>query len=207
MDNIQQLLKEMKGKVPDCTASRQRLKSILSDYIPTEKQKINSILNAYDEDVENRISGSSDKTLTALQFIKILKDDYGMTEDNAFWSIETWCYLLGYEEIAEAIENTIGNSTHAPKKQQANPSNSGNKCAELGMGIYKAGVDIPLGELKLKIETKRKNPVWYGLTKNPNNTDAHQSFIDQTYITIKDGQYLYFENPGGETLKIAVYTV
>ena len=159
MDNIQQLLKEMKGKVPDCTASRQRLKSILSDYIPTEKQKINSILNAYDEDVENRISGSSDKTLTALQFIKILKDDYGMTEDNAFWSIETWCYLLGYEEIAEAIENTIGNSTHAPKKQQANPSNSGNKCAELGMGIYKAGVDIPLGELKLKIETKRKNPV------------------------------------------------
>ena len=52
MNDVQQKLIEMRKNIPDCTSSRQRLRSILSDYFPTEKQLINSILNAYDEDIQ-----------------------------------------------------------------------------------------------------------------------------------------------------------
>jgi hypothetical protein len=196
MDNIQQLLKEMKCKVPDCTASRQRLKSILSDYIPTEKQKINSILNAYDEDVENRISGSSDKTLTALQFIKILKDDYGMTEDNAFWSIETWCYLLGYDEISEAIKNIYPQNAgnQQPPQTQKQPNNSAQSIT-LFHGIYLAGSDFVAGEIKLKVTTplKKNEEIYYAILRKGSNSNeiiTNGFFKSQVILNIKDGQRL-----------------
>lgn len=192
MDNIQSQLKEMKNTIPDCTTSRQRLKSILSDYIPTEKQKINSILNAYDEDVENKINGSSDKTLTALQFIKILKDDYGMTEDNAFWAIETWCYLLGYDEISEAIKNIYPQNTGNPQPPQ--PNNSG-QSTTLFHGIYLAGSDFIAGEIKLKVTTplKKSDEIYYAILRKGSNSNeiiTNGFFKSQVILNIKDGQRL-----------------
>ena len=83
MNAVQQKLIEMKKNIPDCSSSRQRLRSILSDYFPTEKQLINSILNAYDEDVETKLRSSSDPTLTALQMIKVLQNDYGLSNASA----------------------------------------------------------------------------------------------------------------------------
>ena len=38
---------------PDCIATRVKLRGILADCFPTEKVKINLILNAYDEGIDN----------------------------------------------------------------------------------------------------------------------------------------------------------
>lgn len=196
MDNIQSQLKTIKSTIPDCTASRQRLKSILSDYIPSEKQKINSLLNAYDEDIENRLCGSSDKTLTALQFIKILKDDYGLTDGNAFWSIETWCYILGYDEISEAIKNIYPqNVSNQQSTQTPKQANSSGQSITLFHGIYLAGSDFSSGEIKLKATKplKKNEEIYYAILRKGSNSNeiiTNGFFKSQVILNIKDGQRL-----------------
>lgn len=196
MDNIQSQLKTMKSTISDRTTSRQRLRSILSDYIPTERQKINSLLNAYDEDIENRLCGSSDKTLTALQFVKILKDDYGMTDDNALWSIETWCYILGYDEISEAINNIYPqNAGNQQSPQTLKQANSSGQSITLFYGIYLAGSDFSSGEIKLKVTTplKKNEKIYYAILKKGSNSNeiiTNGFFRSQVILSIKDGQRL-----------------
>ena len=190
MTDVQQKLIEMRKNIPDCTSSRQRLRSILSDYFPTEKQLINSILNAYDEDVETKLKSSSDPTLTALQMIKVLQNDYGLTSPSAFTAIEAWCYMIGYSEIADALESI--KATQVPQTQsntEIKQLPSKDVC-EIGLGIYKAGVDIPAGEISIQILKKPRLDVFYGIGKNPNRINDNQTFKDKTYITITEGQFL-----------------
>ena len=190
MNDVQQKLIEMRKNIPDCTSSRQRLRSILSDYFPTEKQLINSILNAYDEDVETRLKSSSDPTLTALQMIKVLQNDYGLTSPSAFIAVEAWCYMIGYSEIADALE-----SIKAAQVPQI-PSNTGTSqqsppaVCEIGLGIYKAGIDFPAGELSIQVLSKPKLTLFYGIGKTPNRVGHDKTFKDKIYITIENGQYL-----------------
>ena len=188
MNATQQKLVEMKKNIPDCTSSRQRLRSILSDYFPTEKQLINSILNAYDEDIEIRLKSSSDPTLTALQMIKVLQNDYGLTIPSAFTAVEAWCYMIGYSEIAEALSNT--NIAQQPSGQPMQPSLTSQPSVEVGLGILKAGIDIPSGELRLQLLKKTQLGINYGIGKSPNKINYDEEFRDTTYIRIKDGEYL-----------------
>ena len=59
--------------------------------------------------------------------------------------------------------------------------------------MYKAGLDIPYGELRIKRNQKSEYKIWYGIAKNPNRIDANKDFMDQTYITIEKDQYLKLE--------------
>jgi len=99
MDGIQTKLIEMKTAHPQCTTNRQKLKSLLADYIPSNRREINLLLSAYDEDFQIKLASQQDKTLFAIHFIKQLRDDYGMTEDAALWTVESWCYLLEMNEL------------------------------------------------------------------------------------------------------------
>ncbi len=190
MNDVQQKLIEMRKNIPDCTSSRQRLRSILSDYFPTEKQLINSILNAYDEDIETRLKSSSDPTLTALQMIKVLQNDYGLTSPSAFTAVEAWCYMIGYSEIADALESIKATQVPQVPSNIGMPQPSSRTACEIGLGIYKAGVDFPAGELSIQILKKPKLDIFYGIGKNPNKINDNESFKDKTYITISDGQFL-----------------
>ncbi len=197
MDKVKNKLMKLKKDFPDCTATRQRLRSILSDHFPTEKQLINAILNAYDEDVENRLKSSSDRTLSALQLFKVLKYDYGMTDSSALLAIESWCYILGYIEAAEALSGVkvsqqqaaVGNSAAGPQSAPCPQST-----VDLGFGTYKAGVDFPAGEISLQVVGKKpKYKIWYCVSKKPNRIDANESFMDKTYVVVKEGEYLKLE--------------
>ena len=188
MNAVQQKLIEMKKNIPDCSSSRQRLRSILSDYFPTEKQLINSILNAYDEDVETKLRSSSDPTLTALQMIKVLQNDYGLSNASAHNAIAAWCCMLGYTEIADALGPGIESQPSTPQTWQA-PSSPAS--IEVGLGILRAGMDIPSGELRLQVLKKTKLGINYGIGKTPNKINYDdEEFRDTTYIRIKDGEYL-----------------
>lgn len=190
MNAAQQQLVEMKKNIPDCTASRQRLRSILSDYFPTDKLLINSILNAYDEDIETKLRNSSDPTLTALQMIKALQNDYGLTPSSAFTAVEAWCYMTGYTEIADALENIKVTQSLQVPSSAGTPQQSLSMVCEVGLGIYKAGVDFPAGELSIQVLSKPKLTLFYGIGKVPNRINSDKSFKDKTYITIQEGQYL-----------------
>lgn len=191
MNATQQKLVEMKKNIPDCTSSRQRLRSILSDYFPMDKQLINSILNAYDEDVEAKLKSSKDRTLTALQLIRVIQNDYGLTAVSARSAVEAWCYMLAYTDIAEALGemDIVQNQPAAPI-----PSARSSSTYQLGFGIYKAGVDFPAGEVCLEVRTSGVPKVYYGIGKNPNRIDADEYFADKTYIHVTNGQFLKLEN-------------
>lgn len=184
-------LMRIKTEVPDCTATRQRLRSVLSDFFPTEKQMINAILNAYDENVEGRLTASNDRTLAALQLVKLLKSDYGMTGTSALLAVRSWCYILGYIDVGDVLED-IGKSQGREQNGSFDKHVPGNT-VDIGQGIYKAGVDFPAGELCLQKIGTSSLSIFYGINKNPNRVGNDKNFMDKTYINIVDGQYLKLE--------------
>lgn len=66
----------------ECLTERNGLRAVLTDYLPN-----NLILNAFDSDVVETLRNGTDVTLSALNCISQLENDYGITKDAAFWSI------------------------------------------------------------------------------------------------------------------------
>lgn len=103
MDQIQQSLCDMKKQKPACLTDRNILRSALVDYLPSNKLKQNLLLNAFDNDAVPNLRKGADVTLRALNCISRLENDYGITKDAAFWTVLTWCYLLGLDAVADAL--------------------------------------------------------------------------------------------------------
>ena len=192
MDNIQKALVQMISDQPLCINDRKQLKAVLSDYIPQNKLQQNLILDAYDEDIVNRLQASSDATLHSLQMVKILEDGYGLTKDAAIWAVVTWCKMLNCIEIAEVIEKTI---TTPPVLLDSSSSSSQKNAVlklPLGHGMYKAGVDFPAGEIKIESARKKNSSdIYYAIIqKSSNDIVINGFFKTQFYLTISDGQRL-----------------
>ena len=75
MDQIQQSLCEMRKQKPACLTDRNILRAAIADYLPSNKLQQNLLLNAYDLDIVNSLSNSSDKTLVALNLISQMEND------------------------------------------------------------------------------------------------------------------------------------
>lgn len=61
-------------------------------------------------------------------------------------------------------------------------------------GMYKAGVDIPAGEHKLIFESDYAAYYEHSLdsTHTPESIIASDNFSDDIYVTVNDGEYIYF---------------
>lgn len=184
MDDAQKNVVTLLKENPDGLQSRSRFRSLLLDYLPNDKMHQNLLLSAYDEDIVQSLSAGSDKTLAALRLIKVLQDNYGITAEASMWTIKTYCYLLNLGEIADAIGSISPNNAPTPVKKTA-PQQS-----TLRLGVYKAGVDFPAGELSIQVTKKTRLGIYYGISKNPNRIEANNSFMDKAYIRIDEGQYL-----------------
>lgn len=103
MDQIQQSLCDMTKRKPACLTDRTIFRSALADYLPSNKLKQNLLLNAFDNDVVQSLRKGSDVTLSALNCISQLENNYGITKDAAFWAVQTWCYILGLDKVADAL--------------------------------------------------------------------------------------------------------
>lgn len=196
MDEFQKKLIEMKKQVPDCTASRQRLRSVMSDFFPGEKRRINAILNAYDEDIEVRLSNSSDKTLTALQLVKVLKDDYGLADDNAVEAAAAWCFIMGLDEIAEAL--SFIQITSDKTNIETAPSNRQNGFRKkFSEGVYLSGYDFPAGDVQLEVDSlvdrDGVSGVYYEIIKKGANTYTTNGSVKpngHVILSLKEGMKL-----------------
>lgn len=67
---------------------------------------------------------------------------------------------------------------------------------ETGSGIYLAGVDIHPGTIRLMAFRPKDcsaSNIYYEVVDNPNDADAQNKFIDQTYVVVNSGQFLVIE--------------
>ncbi len=196
MDENQSKLVQIKDILPNYLKDRQKLKSLFCDTLPNNKLHVNLLINAFDENIVESLSVFSDKTLLALKCVRTLIDNYGVSNDNAIWAIQTWCYLFGLNDIAEMLGLTKGKSDSA----NSIPSMSGTEY-KIRAGVYKAGVDFPAGELCIKNITNPDNTVFgiaWGIGKNPAkiraDVDSH-FFHDRVYLYVAIDEYLKIEGP------------
>ena len=193
MDQVQQSLCDMKKQKPACLTDRNILRSALADYLPSNKLKQNLLLNAFDNDVVQSLRKGSDVTLSALNCISQLENDYGITKDAAFWSVQTWCYLLGLDAVATALEvvKPTATTTVMPITPAANTYT-------IGLGIYRAGTDFPAGEISVKVDTPiKKGEIRAQSGKNIKRLSGMIDFKDKIYVTLNEGEYLQLESVYG----------
>lgn len=95
---------------PDCTSNRVKFRGILSDVFPTERVKINLILNAYDEGIIDEIDHSIQLDATLFDRMKIrIINSYGISEKNAEWAINYW-----FEKYGVAVCNKSRQDVRKP---------------------------------------------------------------------------------------------
>lgn len=115
-----------------------------------------------------------------------------MTKGLSSWSIQTWCYILGEDSVATALE--VLQPSNQSQTQGSNINVQSGASHKIGLGIYRAGTDIPEGQISVQVESKPKFNIYYGIGKNPNKIEALETFMDKTYVFIQNGQFLKTES-------------
>ena len=206
MDNIQIKVIDAIRAHKDLITDRSKFKGMLADYLLDDKVHLNVLMNAYDEKFPLKIKNASDKALLAIQHIKLLSENYGISENYAKWSIVTWCAVLGLDEVSDAI-NSIETKTDKPNEVINKFSSDDSKDYELGLGTYCAGVDFPAGTVKIQAEWDDRGTILYEVSNKIEFTRKWTgSFINQTYLKINLGDFIYFELED-ENLKKDLYSI
>lgn len=206
MDQIQQSLCEMRKQKAACLTDRNILRAAIADYLPNNKLKQNLLLNAFDNDVVQTLRKGADATLSALTCISQLENDYGITKDAAFWSIQTWCYLLGLDAVADAL--VILQPTNQVPANTAVPSGATGTEYKIGLGIYRAGTDFPAGELSVQVDKKIKNNVYYEVSKTAKFTSSDDGYFkDKIYVQMAEGHFLKLYTYGSEDITFTVKVI
>lgn len=195
MDQIQQLLCDIKKQQSACLTDRNVLRSVLADYLPSSKLQQNLLMNAYDIDVIRGLSASADKTLMALNLVSQMENDFGVQKDAAVWAISTWCYVLDLYEIGTALSAIQSSSPSAPvpNNTQSSPSSALYE-ADVDKGIYLAGIDFPEGEVKLiSLYKNQSKEIYFAILEkgSANNKIITNGFFKtHAWLTVKKGQRL-----------------
>lgn len=96
MDNYIQRLTEMIKSHPKCLERASTLHGLLCDMFPKEKLKNKLLMDAYQIGVTAELSKGGKPDVNALnRMLDKLTVDAGITEDNAYWAIDTWLIVLG----------------------------------------------------------------------------------------------------------------
>jgi len=193
MDDIQIKAVNAIKEHMNCLESRNMLRGILSDYLLDDKMHINLILNAYDDEFHLRIRNAEEKSLVALQFIKILVDDYGISEKNAKWSVEVWCAVLGFQEVADALCVITSADNYNNVQDNKTSRLDGNKIYEIGIGVYCAGIDFPCGRLVVNATWKKsKDSISFYTGNSLAKLEYIDCFTDRLYIDVAENQLIKF---------------
>ncbi len=201
MDDVQKKVVAALKVNKDCLTDHSRLKSVLTDVIPGDRIHTNLIMNAYDDQIFKRFF-EPDITLAMLQFIPSLVSGYGISEENALWSVVTWCYVFSKIDVAEALLNfktgkSISTSTQAGSLTMIDPNN---ETGEIELKMYKAGVDFPVGTLRVTVvfdynEDDEDHDRYYvrcHIGKKPTKLEDYIELRSQTYIELEKGEYVEF---------------
>lgn len=208
MDQIQTVLKDMILHHPDCISSRSKMKALLFDYLPSNRRECNLLLSAFDEDVVPKLNDHADPALSAMRVVKLLKDDHGLTGDAATWAVQTWCYLLNADNIANALEVFHSSTPSSPSTTAVVTDKLTSEEYQIGLGIHRAGTDFPAGDLSFELKGRTKEPIFYGVGDTPNKIETFEnSFKTKTYARMEEGQYIKMETDEERALTFIVRKV
>lgn len=83
---------------PECIKDRIRFKALLLDFFPTEKLKVNLIMNGFDEGIIRAIDIANElDDLMYSRWVKRLIDNYGVSDENANWTVDYWFKEYGVD--------------------------------------------------------------------------------------------------------------
>ena len=81
---------------PEALSDRKLLKNILNDTFPTDSKEVNLLLNGFDTGVVALQNVPVDElSMRSVQVQNQMKQDFGITEGNAIWVVDTWLAALG----------------------------------------------------------------------------------------------------------------
>lgn len=109
MDDIQKLIVSTLSQYE--WNDSKKLKSLLSDIIPTERLLIRLLLVSYEEGIFDDFQNVNDEKITTHRAIKKLVYECGISEENAIWTVGVWRRIVGlsgefeYKEEIEEINN------------------------------------------------------------------------------------------------------
>ncbi len=178
--------------------NREKLYAYLRGSIKDEL-RCRLLMDAYDIGFLPKVYKELDKEKVAKGFSDLLVEKYGITRDNANWSINTWCKVFNYNIDLERVQdkcmdNVMSDVENNNKKTEDE--------VELGVGIYKCGIDVEPGELALTVTWKKggafdgREYLCYKVSSVPNRfEDEECQFRDKCYVRIQKGQYLQIEGP------------
>lgn len=85
-------------------------RTFLMDCIPQEKLLINTMMAAYEIGICDALKEDNTSQIVYMKYTNRLIKEYGLSEENAIWSISTWCYVFDKEieekDIDEASSQT-----------------------------------------------------------------------------------------------------
>lgn len=95
LDDFTFKLREMVDAYPETLTDRRILKNILNDTFPTDGKEVNLLLNGFDSGIMSLRSVPDDElSMRSVQIQNQLKQDFGITEGNAIWVVDTWMEAL-----------------------------------------------------------------------------------------------------------------
>lgn len=102
MDEFTLKLHDMIDAYPESLSDRKLLKNILNDTFPTEGKEINLLLNGYDSGIITlRTAPQDELPMRSAQIQQQMRQDFGITEGNAAWVMDTWMAALSLTEGAD----------------------------------------------------------------------------------------------------------
>ena len=95
LDDFTLKLRDMVDAYPEALTDRKILKNILNDTFPTDGKEVNLLINGFDSGIMAlRIVPEDELSMRSGQIQNQLKQDFGITEGNALWVVDTWMAAL-----------------------------------------------------------------------------------------------------------------
>ena len=95
LDDFTLKLRDMVDAYPEALSDRKLLKNILNDTFPTDGKEVNLLLNGYDSGIMSlRTVPEDELAMRSVQVQNQMKQDFGITEGNAIWVVDTWMAAL-----------------------------------------------------------------------------------------------------------------
>ena len=106
---------------PNCASSRLNLQNALETAFPSNKKKVNLVLNAYDEGIMDEIGKAIVLDSSVFEYWeKNLIDSYGISKENAEWTVDYWFSQYGVEicdktyinsyKVQDGLANNVDNA-------------------------------------------------------------------------------------------------
>lgn len=130
-------------------------------------------------------------TFTSQHYRKIYTEEYNKLNDE--YEVVLYQKEKADEnllKLQQSLEATTEVSTAAPVTETTTKKI---EQVKIGNGLYKIGSDIPAGEYKVYADKSSKYAApMYRLYSDPNGNDmlAINSFDNESYVNVSDGQYL-----------------